>query len=126
MQAISESGPAARRSACPIACSLDLLGDRWTLLVVRDLFAGKHRYNHFLASPEHIPTNILADRLRRLEHAELIEAAPYGTHSRRRDYRLTPAGEALRPILRAFSAWGHDYLPDTRALISLDDASDTP
>src|SRR5690242_13390653 len=55
------------RSLCPVANALDLLGDRWTLLVIRDLFAEKHRFGDFLASPERIPTNILADRLKRLE-----------------------------------------------------------
>ena len=57
---------ASRRSSCPVSCALDLLGDRWTLLVIRDLFRGFTRFGEFLASPERIPTNILADRLKRL------------------------------------------------------------
>lgn len=121
MQVSSPRQGAARRSACPIACSLDLLGDRWTLLVIRDLFAGKHRYGEFGASPEHIPTNILADRLRRLEHAGLIETTQYSSHSRRHEYHLTPSGAGLAPTLRALSAWGQAHLPDTRALISMGD-----
>ena len=56
---------ARRRSPCPVACSLDIFGDRWTLLIVRDLFFGRARFKDFTASPESIPTNILADRLRR-------------------------------------------------------------
>ena len=56
----------ARRSRCPVACTLDVLGDRWSLLVVRDVMRGKRRYAEFLESPEGIPTNILADRLKRL------------------------------------------------------------
>ncbi|MBV9894334.1 MAG: helix-turn-helix transcriptional regulator, partial [Chloroflexi bacterium] len=52
-----------KRSMCPVACSLDVIGDRWTLLVIRDLFAGKRRYGEFLTSSERIPTNILAERL---------------------------------------------------------------
>src|SRR5437773_4299955 len=56
----------ARRSRCPVACTLDELGDRWSLLVVRDVMRGKTRYAEFVESPEGIPTNILADRLRRL------------------------------------------------------------
>ena len=75
----------ARRSLCPVACSLDILGDRWTLLVIRDLFAGKSRFGEFLASPEHIPTNILAERLKRLERAGL--AAPTGTQQHGRTGR---------------------------------------
>ena len=55
-----------RRSFCPVACTLDVLGDRWSLLVVRDLMRGKKRYAEFLESKEGIPTNILADRLKRL------------------------------------------------------------
>src|SRR5438105_4349626 len=57
----------ALRSPCPVACTLDIIGDRWTLLLIRDLLAGKKRYGEFLASPERIPTNILAERLKRLE-----------------------------------------------------------
>ncbi len=56
-----------RRSNCPVACTLDLVGDRWTLLVVRDLIWGKTRFDEFLASPEGIATNILSSRLRLLE-----------------------------------------------------------
>jgi len=58
-------GRHAQRSWCPVSCSLDVLGDRWTLLVIRDLLRGKSRYGDFLASAEGIPTNILADRLKR-------------------------------------------------------------
>ncbi len=64
----------AHRSLCPVACALDVVGDRWTLLVIRDLFAGKSRYGDFLASAEKIPTNILADRLKRLEREGIIGA----------------------------------------------------
>ena len=103
------------RSTCPVACSLDLLGDRWTLLVIRDLLFGKTRYGEFLASAEGIPTNILAERLKRLELAGLISSTPYGRHSRRKDYRLTPAGEALRPIVTALRDWGLNQFPGTRA-----------
>jgi len=65
--------PEDRRSVCPIATTLDLLGDKWTLLVVRDLlFVGKRRFGEFLESPEGIPTNILTDRLRRLEEHGVV------------------------------------------------------
>ena len=104
-----------RRSACPVACSLDLLGDRWTLLVIRDLLRGKARYGEFLASVEGIPSNILADRLKRLEQAGLISGAAYGNHSRRREYQLTEAGRALAPAVRALRDWGLAHIPDTRA-----------
>ena len=103
-----------RRSACPIACSLDLIGDRWTLLLIRDLLQGKHRYGEFLASAEGIPTNILADRLRRLEQAGLVTAEQYGSHPRRKDYHLTEAGRALSPAVTALRDWGLAHIPETR------------
>lgn len=107
----------APRSPCPVAAALDLVGDRWTLLILRDLLAGKSRYGHFLASPEGISTNLLADRLQRLEHAGLITAVPYSQHPVRMDYRLTPAGQALRPVVEALAAWGVAHLPGTRPLL---------
>jgi DNA-binding HxlR family transcriptional regulator len=106
--------PAARRSLCPVACTLDLLGDRWTLLVVRDLFLGKTRFGDLLASPEHIPTNILADRLKRLQAAGLIEAVPYSQHPPRHAYHLTPRGRSLSPLLDALASWGLEQFPGTR------------
>src|SRR5262249_7902411 len=92
-----------RRSDCPVACTLDLLGDRWTLLVVRDLLRGKSRYGDFLASREGIPTNILAERLKRLQEAGVVDAAPYSEHPPRFEYRLTPKGLELAPVVRAMA-----------------------
>src|SRR5918912_1391089 len=80
-----------RRSDCPIACSLDLIGDRWTLLVIRDLMRGKARFGDFLGSSEGIPTNILTERLKRLEDAGLVTRVPYREHPPRFEYRLTDA-----------------------------------
>jgi len=103
-----------RRSNCPIACTLDLLGDRWTLLVVRDLlFGGKVRFDDFLASPEGISTNILTERLKRLEAAGLISKELYSSHSGRNAYLLTDKGEGLRPVMKAFIAWGLANIPGT-------------
>lgn len=104
---------AVARSPCPVAGALDLVGDRWTLLVLRDLLAGKTRYGEFLASPEGISTNLLADRLQRMEAAGLITAIPYSEHPVRMDYRLTPAGRALRPVVDALASWGLAHLPGT-------------
>jgi len=102
------SRPAARprRSFCPVSCTLDVLGDRWSLLVVRDLMRGKRRYAEFLASPEGIPTNILADRLKRLRAKGVITAHRYSQHPPRVEYVLTPMGEELRPMMRAMVEWG--------------------
>jgi DNA-binding HxlR family transcriptional regulator len=103
----------SRRSPCPVACALDLLGDKWTLLVVRDLFAGKKRYGEFAGGMEKIPTNILAGRLKRLEAAGLITSSPYQDNPPRQAYTLTPAGEALRPVLQEIVNWGRRHLTGT-------------
>jgi DNA-binding HxlR family transcriptional regulator len=103
-----------RRSACPIACTLDEMGDRWTLLVIRDMFFfGKQRFEEFLQSPEKISTNILADRLKRLEQLGIITKEPYSTHSQRMRYSLTERGQKLGAILEAFVHWGLENIPDT-------------
>jgi len=99
------------RSACPIACVLDILGDKWTLLVIRDLFLGKHRYGEFTESPEKIPTNILADRLKRLETAGLIKKELYQTNPPRAEYYLTSKGADLERVLWALREWAEQYLP---------------
>ncbi len=107
--------PAARRSPCPVACSLDLFGDRWTLLVVRDLVLGGTRFKDFTASPEGIPTNILSDRLERLLLHGIVEQMPAADGAKRLAYRLTPKGTALRPVLKAMRDWALSWEPGTRA-----------
>lgn len=107
--------PQSYRSPCPIACSLDLIGDRWTLLVIRDMmFFKKQRFEEFLESPEGISTNILASRLKSLEEMGLVEKQPYGNHSRRMNYQLTERGKSLRPVLKAMITWGLKHIPDTQ------------
>lgn len=109
--------PQEHRSPCPIACSLDLIGDRWTLLVIRDMmFFGKCRFEEFLESPEAISTNILANRLKSLEEVGLVEKQPYSNHSRRMNYQLTERGRSLRPVLKAMVVWGLKHIPDTQIL----------
>jgi DNA-binding HxlR family transcriptional regulator len=99
---------------CPVACSLDVVGDRWTLLVIRDLVGGKRRYGEFLASAERIPTNILAERLKRLESAGLIASTQYSEHPPRFEYQLTDSGRRLLPVLDALASWGETQFPGTR------------
>src|SRR5579862_4249696 len=100
------------RSPCPIAGALDILGDTWTLLVVRDLlFYDKHRFADFLASPEGISTNILAERLQRLERCGLVERRRYHQRPPRDEYYLTARGHDLLPVLRALIAWGKQHVP---------------
>jgi len=101
------------RSGCPIATTLDLLGDRWSLVLVRDMLTGKSRFGQFLDSPEGIPTNILSERLRRLRAAGLIEKKPYQERPTRYEYALTPRGERLLPVLQAISRWANAEFPDT-------------
>jgi DNA-binding HxlR family transcriptional regulator len=95
-----------RRSRCPVACTLDVLGDRWTLLVVRDLMRGKRRFAELVESSEHIPTNILADRLQRLVSLGVVRSQRYSEHPPRQEYQLTAKGEDLRPVMRAMVDWG--------------------
>ncbi|MGK7925674.1 MAG: winged helix-turn-helix transcriptional regulator [Spirulina sp.] len=103
-----------KRSTCPIASTLDLVGDRWTLLIVRDMmFFHKHRFEEFLDSPEGISTNVLANRLKLLEELGLVTKQPYSNHSRRMSYELTEKGESLRPVLKVIARWGLKHLPDT-------------
>lgn len=104
---------AAQRSPCPIAATLDVIGDRWSLLVIRDLLVGKRRYSEFLASPEGIPTNILAERLRRLEAAGLITATAYSARPPRYEYSLTARGIELHPLLQELCRWGQRHVPET-------------
>jgi DNA-binding HxlR family transcriptional regulator len=103
-----------RRSNCPVACALDLAGDKWTLLVVRDLLRGRKTYGELAASPEGIPTNILADRLRRMEAGGLIEATAYQKRPVRYAYALTEKGRGLEAVLSALARWGKRHIPGTR------------
>jgi DNA-binding HxlR family transcriptional regulator len=100
------------RSDCPISSALDVLGDKWSLLIIRDLIIhGPRTYSDFLLSPEHISTNILASRLSLLTHLKLIErTAPQVT--RNNAYRVTKSGAALRPILQALGKWAGKHLSD--------------
>jgi DNA-binding HxlR family transcriptional regulator len=101
------------RSPCPIATTLDLVGDRWTLIILRDLLTGKSRYSEFLSSPEKITTNILADRLERMESAGLIAKTPYQQRPVRYAYALTEMGRALHPMLREICRWANRFVPET-------------
>lgn len=107
-----------RRSPCPIACSLDLFGDRWTLLVVRDLVLGRQRFKEFTASPEGIPTNILSDRLERLRTHGIVEQVAAADGTKHPAYQLTEKGRALRPILAAVRDWGLKWEKGTQARLS--------
>ena len=107
-----------RRSVCPVANTLDRIGDKWSLLLVRDMLAGKSTYGHFLASPEGIPTNILADRLKRLEQFGIVQRSAYQQKPVRHAYTLTAEGKQLGRVLRAIADWGLENIPGTRKEIT--------
>ena len=107
----TDKSKSCKRSACPVACTLDLLGDKWTLLVIRDLLLGKQTFKEFQASPEKIPSNILAERLKRLEHEAVVQRELYQERPPRYSYHLTAKGKDLAPVLKAMIAWGSNYVP---------------
>ena len=105
-----------RGSGCPICYSLDLFGDRWTLLILRDLLLfGKQRYREFLASDEAIASNILSDRLQRLEMTGILYREPDANDRRQVIYRATDKGQTLLPVLLEIAAWGASNDPNTAA-----------
>ena len=100
------------RTGCPIASTLDIVGDRWSLVIIRSMVVGASSYSDFLAMPEKIATNILADRLRRLESEGLIAQEQSGRGSIRGTYALTAKGAELIPVLQAIARWGEGNIPD--------------
>lgn len=96
---------------CPIARTLDVLGDRWTLLVLRDIINRRRKYSELLESCEGISTNLLADRLKRLEERGMIERRFYSEHPPRAEYRLTAKGKAFVPVMQEMYKWGREYEP---------------
>lgn len=109
----AKAGSGFKRSPCPVSNTLDILGDKWTLLVIRDLFMGKRLYREFAESPEGIPTNILADRLKRLEAEGIVTREPYQERPVRYAYTLTRKGEELLPVLAEIVRWGNRHIPGT-------------
>ena len=107
------------RSLCPIANTLDIIGDKWTLLVIRDLFSGKSTYSEFQDSPESIPTNILADRLKRLCEKGIVLKTPYQDRPVRYSYQLTDKGLLLAPVLKEMQNWGSKNIAGTEARIKM-------
>ncbi len=99
------------RSACPIARTLDLVGDKWTLLILRDALVFKAKsFAEFEQSPENIPTSLLADRLKRLVEAGFLEKMPYQEKPVRHHYVPTEKAKALRPVIQAMKKFGETEL----------------
>jgi DNA-binding HxlR family transcriptional regulator len=103
------------RSICPVACTLDILGDKWTLLLIRDMLFGKTYYNEFCRSPERIATNILAARLEKMLAVGLVETYQSNDTQSRAAYRLTAKGKSLKPVLEAVAKWGLNNIEGTEA-----------
>lgn len=107
-------GRKRRLSGCPIDYALDLFGDRWTLLVIRDLlFAGKRHFKELMGSPERIASNILTARLKKLEERGLIERRPNPENRKEVIYTLTDKGRDLTPVLIEMVRWGGRHDPNS-------------
>ncbi len=104
-----------KRSPCPVACTLDLIGDKWTLLIIRDMMFGKCYFNDFCRSPEKIATNILADRLDKLINSGMIERWTPSDEPTREAYRLTAKGASLKSVLESVANWGLSHIEGTEA-----------
>ena len=110
---------AYEHQVCSIARSLELIGDRWTLLIVRDAFRGVHRFDDFRAGLG-VAHNVLSDRLSRLTEAGVFERRRYQERPDRYEYHLTPQGKDLWPVLMSLLCWGDRYLaPDGPPLLQL-------
>lgn len=99
------------RSRCQISSFLDILGDKWTLLVIRDLFIGLNKFSDFRNSPEKIPSNLLSERLKRLESKGIVSKSCYQEHPKRYHYQLTEQGKALWPVLKEMIQWSNTFIP---------------
>jgi len=99
------------QQSCPVARTLNVVGDRWTILVLRELSWGGKRYAALLKALDGISTNLLADRLKKLEDALMIEQAQYSDHPPRFEYRLTEKGRAFVPVLKALREYGEAWEP---------------
>ena len=107
----------SHRSGCPINLTLEVLGDRWSLLILRDMiFGGKRRFGELLGSEERIASNILADRLRKLVESGLLTRRGDPEHRQKAVYSLTEMAITLVPVLAQIGAWGSRWLPVTEAL----------
>ena len=113
------------RSGCPINLGLEVFGDKWSLLVIRDImFAGKRHFREFLASDEGISSNILADRLAKLVEHGILTRSGDPAHKLKAIYSLTEKGIDLLPIIAQISRWSRTYMPVDPALAATGEARD--
>jgi DNA-binding HxlR family transcriptional regulator len=109
-----------RQVRCPVAATLDVVGDRWTLLIIRDLLRGYSRFSQLQQSVEGITTSMLSDRIKRLESEGVIERRFYSDHPPRAEYVLTAKGHGLGVVVGALSAWGEEHTEHDLTLVSSD------
>ena len=103
--------PIKKRSLCPVSSALDIIGDKWSLLIVRDLvFEGKNTYGQYLRGEEGIATNILADRLEWLEQAGIIKRFPHPDGRTKSAFKLTARGADLIPLIVDMVIWSDKHL----------------
>jgi DNA-binding HxlR family transcriptional regulator len=96
--------------SCPIARTLDVIGDRWTLLIVRDLMMGNTKFGELRSSTQGIPPKVLSARLKMMMDAGVVERSIYSQHPLRAEYRLTDKGRDLVPVLLEIGKWGLHYM----------------
>jgi len=106
--------PRRYHQICPVARTLDLIGERWTFLILRELFLGARTFTDIREGCPGISTRILSDRLKLLADQHLVRREVYAQHPLRADYRLTPAGESLAPVLQSLFRWGMEHTLDAR------------
>ena len=105
-----------RQSGCGVAYGLDIFGDKWTLVIIKDMMlSGKRQFNKFLASPEKMASNILADRLKRLEEEGVVTKSQDPESEAKFIYALTPKGKELIPLILEIMLWGSKHAPDPSA-----------
>lgn len=106
-----------RKVRCPVASTLDIVGDRWTLLVVRDLLRGHSRFSDLHETVEGIPSSVLSDRLKVLEAADIVIRRFYSDHPPRAEYLLTAKGHALGVVVGALASWGEHHSEHDLSLV---------
>ncbi|MFT5193195.1 MAG: DNA-binding HxlR family transcriptional regulator [Cellvibrionaceae bacterium] len=113
---MTTSIPQQLRSDCPVSAVLNIFGDKWTFLIIRDvIIENRHKYNEFAAMKDRIPTNILADRLKRLVEHDILEKRLYQERPNRYEYHLTQKGKELKPIIYEMVKWGLNHVSGTGA-----------
>ena len=100
-----------------MARSLEIIGERWTLLIVRDLLRGPRKFHELEESLSSVPPGVLSRRLRLLEERDIVVRRTYSDHPPRAEYSLTPTGTELREVVRSLTIWGAKHLPGQRALV---------